>query len=299
MITSLLQTALTLLLLVQSNQHIDRSLREQAIIVSTQAIDAAVRQGGGVVSTSYQSLVDEARQKARDARRISEIHQLRVALELYYDVHGGYPHLLSELDGYISVVPTDPLTGVSYAYVTLPKGCTSRCTGYHIGALLETNHRVLMSDADRDSTPGKGGFNGVDSKGCNGKRGYCFDIYSEPSATLTVLSPGEGDYSDSLPLDISWTSYEGGDFDYYYVMLGNTLSGSEVTLTPDTRVSQKVTSLRVDDIAGTVREMIANSGGLTADEMEDAYYVAVLAVSDDRVGGSTVARAASAQFSIR
>jgi prepilin-type N-terminal cleavage/methylation domain-containing protein len=113
----------------------------------------------GILSSIVLASLNSARKKGRDARRLADIKQLQLALELYYDANGQYPtaldtaHLVTP--GYISTIPGDPSSTVActtgaeascYKYAGL--GGTT-CTSYHIGATLETtNHSSLNSDAD-------------------------------------------------------------------------------------------------------------------------------------------------------
>ncbi|MBI5457801.1 type II secretion system protein [Candidatus Kaiserbacteria bacterium] len=107
----------------------------------------------GILSSIVLASLNSARQKGRDARRVADIKQIQLALELYYDAHSVYPtqalyatNLVSE--GFISTLPKDPSSNLSYAYAGLaPSGTT--CTSYHLGAKLETTgHTALSSDAD-------------------------------------------------------------------------------------------------------------------------------------------------------
>jgi len=103
----------------------------------------------GILSSIVLASLNSARQKGRDARRISDIQQLQLALELYYDANSQYPTALDiahiVTPGYISVVPTDP-NGGAYKYAGL--GGTT-CTSYHIGATLESStNNALNADAD-------------------------------------------------------------------------------------------------------------------------------------------------------
>lgn len=74
--------------------------------------------------------LDTARSKARDARRTSDMHQLKTALEFYYDKYGFYPNITSwpndcsdrvgmeprlstalsmlVTEGFFNTLPTDP-----------------------------------------------------------------------------------------------------------------------------------------------------------------------------------------------
>ena len=45
----------------------------------------------GILSSVVLASLNSAREKARDARRVSDLKQMQVALELYYDSHNAYP----------------------------------------------------------------------------------------------------------------------------------------------------------------------------------------------------------------
>lgn len=109
----------------------------------------------GILSSIVLASLNSARKKGRDARRVADIKQIQLALELYYDAHSNYPtsaqyatNLVSE--GFISTLPLDPLSLVSYAYEAIGSGTT--CSSYHLGAKLETTgHTALDADADYDA----------------------------------------------------------------------------------------------------------------------------------------------------
>ncbi|MDO8552393.1 MAG: type II secretion system protein [bacterium] len=117
----------------------------------------------GILSSVVLSSLNTARAKGRDARRISDVKQLQLALELYYDSTGSYPAAIStaNLAGYISVIPDDPsVTGTCtlgteascYKYAAL-QGQSGTCTNYHLGATLEVgSNSVFDTDADADSS---------------------------------------------------------------------------------------------------------------------------------------------------
>lgn len=46
----------------------------------------------GILSSVILVSLNRAREKARDANRLSDMHQMQVALELYYDSFGSYPN---------------------------------------------------------------------------------------------------------------------------------------------------------------------------------------------------------------
>lgn len=110
----------------------------------------------GILSSIVLASLNSARSKGRDARRLSDIKQLQLALELYYDANGHYPVALSSstlvTPGYIAAIPTDPSDGNSYSYAAVG---ASACTSYHLGATLETaGHSAFDSDTDACAASG-------------------------------------------------------------------------------------------------------------------------------------------------
>lgn len=129
----------------------------------------------GILSSVVLASLNNARRKSRDARRVADVSQLRLALELYFDSTRDYPAALSSLVAtYIPVVPKDPLSAV-YTY----ERCNS--TLYHIGtALEESTHAALSGDLE-GSVSGCSGTWGADSAVCSGTAGvnqgsYCYDL---------------------------------------------------------------------------------------------------------------------------
>jgi prepilin-type N-terminal cleavage/methylation domain-containing protein len=108
----------------------------------------------GILASIVLASLDSARKKGRDARRIADIKQIQLALELYYDANSVYPPALTSANlvtpGYISVLPNDPTNGAAYSYAPWAStGSASTCSSYHLGASLETsNSTSLSSDAD-------------------------------------------------------------------------------------------------------------------------------------------------------
>lgn len=107
----------------------------------------------GILSSVVLASLNSARQKSRDARRVTDIKQLQLALELYYDSNSSkYPAVINGANSplvpnYIAVVPTDPNGGV-YLYAGLGSGAD--CLSYHLAATLEggVTHQSLKSDVD-------------------------------------------------------------------------------------------------------------------------------------------------------
>lgn len=119
----------------------------------------------GILATLLLLQLGVARGKARDAKRVADINQLRSAVEMYFDDNAHYPETTNFGTGgagltptYLVQVPKDPLT----------PGCTDAlsgngCYGYawnpatspykfHIWAELERGGGALRIDADMDST---------------------------------------------------------------------------------------------------------------------------------------------------
>jgi len=132
----------------------------------------------GILSAVVLTSMSGARNKAKDGRRISDIKQIQLALELYYDVNSAYPEdngtqgtLYLEVDG---KKPLDSYLKISYD----PDGDENKyfywSTGqdYHLGAVLQEYNTLL--DEDDDSSLG---FEG-NSSDCAGGAGEekCYDV---------------------------------------------------------------------------------------------------------------------------
>lgn len=127
----------------------------------------------GLLSSIILASLNTARAKGRDAARISDMRQLRIALELYRNDNGSYPTSLASLvPNYIKLVPNDPSGGTgtcrpTYCYAYLP---STNPTSYHMGAQMENTGGVINSDAGQynpgtyfvssASYTGQGDFNG-------------------------------------------------------------------------------------------------------------------------------------------
>ena len=123
----------------------------------------------GILATVVLASLNNARRKSRDARRVTDIKQVQLALELYFDGVGNnsYPtgtatctpspgalaaddnYNLQPLvtSGYIAVLPRDPVTRDCYFYRTK----VAPSTVYHLATVLEdTTNVALGSDKDCD-----------------------------------------------------------------------------------------------------------------------------------------------------
>jgi prepilin-type N-terminal cleavage/methylation domain-containing protein len=144
----------------------------------------------GVLATLILLQLGVARAKARDAKRIADVNQLRTAIELFFDDRGGsYPGTAlcpatvgavctaqsaaftgNDLTEYLGarVLPADPLTAAAYAYVWSPTTANTRKSRYHIYTNLERqNTPALAGDTDINSTafasPGGAGAPGFNA----------------------------------------------------------------------------------------------------------------------------------------
>ncbi|MDO8514267.1 MAG: peptidoglycan-binding protein [bacterium] len=156
----------------------------------------------------------EARAKGRDARRIADIKQLQLALELYYDDKGMYPPTTSFLaPDYIASVPIDVSDNNSYSYDQLGGG-----RGYELGASLENRSSAL--DYDNDVAPSQGNlWTGSDSAGCRGEQGrYCYDVGEtsdyvvDTSSSITITYPNGGESlvfgsGKDVDLRVNWIAH--------------------------------------------------------------------------------------------
>jgi type II secretion system protein G len=108
----------------------------------------------GILSSVVLASLNSARKKGRDARRISDVKQLQLALELYYDANQRFPTHTEAFanattsvlvtNKYISSLPLDPTTLAAYSYSALDDDGTTACTtsspgcpSYVIGADIE------------------------------------------------------------------------------------------------------------------------------------------------------------------
>lgn len=138
----------------------------------------------GILASIVLASLDSARKKGRDARRVADIKQLQLALELYYDAHNAFPAVIYPASGvsalvsenFISTMPTDPqTTGAAYSYAGLKGSAATAatCASYHLGATLENGSNSALStdtdgvaDTSAMGTPVTGGT--ADGQVCTG-----------------------------------------------------------------------------------------------------------------------------------
>lgn len=102
-----------------------------------------------LLSSIVLTSVNNARAKARDARRLTDVKQIQTALELYYDTNGRYPIALAYVGGstdeewsrllqpalapYLSVLPKEQSRGLLYLY-------SSTNAGQKYGLMVSMEH---------------------------------------------------------------------------------------------------------------------------------------------------------------
>lgn len=165
----------------------------------------------GILSGVVLTNLNSARGKARDGRRISDIKQIQVALELFAEQCGGrYPantfatgNTLQagssntscssvNFGQFLSTIPKDP-SNSSLGYKYIPVGASeAACYEYHLGTRLESTNTVLNDDADLSAvattnTCGNsavdfaGGSGGAAGAACDltGGTETCFDVQEQ------------------------------------------------------------------------------------------------------------------------
>lgn len=142
----------------------------------------------GVLATLLLLQLGVARQRARDAKRIADINQVRTASELYFDDNGQYPQVATyaALDSlivpkYLTLMPVDPLNASPWLYRYAYNGTTK----YQISAVLEQWAQAMNSDTDINSTAG--GWTGQTVDGTKDAKTDC----TTPSTTSCIYDQGQ------------------------------------------------------------------------------------------------------------
>ncbi|MDP3043158.1 MAG: type II secretion system protein [bacterium] len=123
----------------------------------------------GLLSTLAVVALNNARSKARDARRVSDVKQIQTALELYFNDENGYPPITGVVAGgpitgpislvtYMNAVPSNPTpvndgtecgsADTSYTYVSDSPFSTytlQYCLGGATGGIIAGPHTATPS----------------------------------------------------------------------------------------------------------------------------------------------------------
>ena len=156
----------------------------------------------GILSSVVLASLATARQKSRDAKRISDVGQIQLALELFFDANQSYPSTTPSgfspsvaggsdaavnrltSDKFLPKTPLPPTGGDStYQYrgaVAAGTECTAAgtaCTSYALGTTLErTDNTVLTTDADQTIGTVFYGATGNCVTGLPASPEQCYDI---------------------------------------------------------------------------------------------------------------------------
>ncbi len=131
----------------------------------------------GILSSVVLASLSTARQKSRDAKRISDVGQIQLAAELFFDATSSYPTTAQGITSlytqkFLPQVPVPP-SGSAGAYIYkganppviltifLTECTVAPCVGYSTGIDLErTDNTTFSSDADQGVTAAAT-FNGL------------------------------------------------------------------------------------------------------------------------------------------
>ena len=138
----------------------------------------------GILSSVVLASLNSARKKSRDARRVADIGQIKLALELAFDKNSTYPGgaytaamAALKADSLIPQEPKDPLDTGLYVYTYCPIGVPGSVSDYHLTAILEENNTKgpLASDTDWAAQPCAAG-SGIDVSGVDSSTNYAYDV---------------------------------------------------------------------------------------------------------------------------
>ncbi|MEK7613171.1 MAG: type II secretion system protein [Patescibacteria group bacterium] len=123
----------------------------------------------GILATIIVANVSGSKSKSRDSRRVADVKEIQLALEVYYNDNGKYPLKVTNLvPNYLPQEPRDPVALVGYYYSTMkPPSFVGNCSQlaapiikYHLGAAMENKQGVfagLKQDHDWSGAANSGG----------------------------------------------------------------------------------------------------------------------------------------------
>jgi len=149
----------------------------------------------GILSSVILASLSTARQKSRDAKRISDVEQIQLSLELFYDANQMYPSTTPSgysgddagvqmlvAGGFLTKVPVPPVgpntTYIYHGVTALATECLSVgivCTNYELGITLErSDNPALANDYDQSVGTFYGTYPNclVNTAGTE----YCYDV---------------------------------------------------------------------------------------------------------------------------
>ncbi len=113
-------------------------------LIEVLVVIAIIATLSGIIYASFNG----TRAQSRDQKRVSDIHELQLVLEQYFNAFHYYPPDIHDLivKGYIASIPSTPSNYSSYNYfpITQTNGSTF-CTSYQLWTKLETTSSYLAS----------------------------------------------------------------------------------------------------------------------------------------------------------
>ncbi len=169
----------------------------------------------GILSSVVLASLGTARSKARDATRISDMKNIQLALELYYDGSQTYPNQTAAgnyyldpaggagtpnaalVPSYIPNMPLDPQNtarggaaatdGLRYSYVALSAAnaecvAAATCVSYLLGATLERTDNLVLATDYETAAANIGSFYSQNTTGCAeataaAATDYCYSLH--------------------------------------------------------------------------------------------------------------------------
>lgn len=114
----------------------------------------------GILASIVLASLNTARKKGRDARRISDMKQVQLALELYYDANGSQypignasPYAMTQSanlnlsPAYIATLPIDPINNGNNVYKYVGTTDNTNATQCASGTCLSFNLRAVVEQA--------------------------------------------------------------------------------------------------------------------------------------------------------
>ncbi len=147
----------------KSNSHFLKSLRPHAkkLALGFTLLEILVVIGiASLVITIGTFSYTQSNKNSRDTTRKTDLQTISQALELYRsnNTYSSYPADLTSLqsEGYLSVVPQDPLTKTAYTYTPTCStiGSTTICTTYVLSADIESSMIDYAIGPYGETTPG-------------------------------------------------------------------------------------------------------------------------------------------------
>lgn len=151
----------------------------------------------GLLASIILASLNTARQKGRDARRVADVKEIQLALELYYDANSTYPPDTVTLAAtpsaasipalnptFISVLPTDPSqpgSGASpyyYQYESLATDGTTACTSVPCSNYVVIAHLEAAANSSTWSGSGTGIAAGICPSGGGSTSPYPYCVHS-------------------------------------------------------------------------------------------------------------------------